>query len=379
MSGTAALAVGNLLGAVLGFALSALIGRGVGEAGLGAYATAAAWVFTLGLVVDAGVSARLTRDIAATPQRARALLEAAMRARLALGLLCAVGAWVFAPVLTGSPAATDALRVGVPLLLLNPLVAAYTAVFRAFGHLRRTAALNVAMLAAQTALTVVALGLGWGVAGAMLANVASSGAQALAAHRLYRRDRLPTSPETVAAWGLVRACWPFALAAVLAALQMRMGTVLSEAWAGAATAGLYAAAYRFIEAGRLIPQAAFDALLPALSASREHPERFAGLARRVGVRVAGYGVLFAIGCAVLGGRGQERRVTTLNALALAAQAAYSAALIPAYGLSGAGAALLLGELTGAVLPARCCYCAVIRYGFIVRYRKYFMIETSQYF
>jgi O-antigen/teichoic acid export membrane protein len=277
----------------------------------------------------------------------------------------------------------------VPLLLLNPLVAAYTAVFRAFGHLRRTAALNVAMLAAQTALTVVALGLGWGVAGAMLANVASSGAQALAAHRLYRRDRLPTSPETVAAWGLVRACWPFALAAVLAALQMRMGTVLSEAWAGAATAGLYAAAYRFIEAGRLIPQAAFDALLPALSASREHPERFAGLARRVGVRVAGYGVLFAIGCAVLGGwavpwafgapfapagdllrwvglaalpmavkywagvvwiaRGQERRVTTLNALALAAQAAYSAALIPAYGLSGAGAALLLGELTGAVL------------------------------
>lgn len=389
LNGAAALAVGNVVGAALGFAIAVLIGRVTGETGLGVYAAAAAWIFPVGLLVDAGVSAPLTREAAAYPLRAGSLLRAALRARLVMGGAAMFALFALAPVLTGTPQAADALRWGAPLVLLNPAVSAYTAVFRARRQMRHAALLNVGMLGGQTALTALALLAGWGVVGAVIANVVSSAGQLAAAHLTYRRDNLPTDSATVNPWPMVRAAWPFALAAVLAALQMRMGTALSEIWAGAAAAGLYAAAYRFIEAARLIPQAGFDALLPTLSALRDQPDAFARQARQMGIRVALYGVAFGVGCWLLAdwfvplafgadfapagdllrgmgvallpmslkywagvawiARGHERRVTQLNAVGLAAQFIYSALLIPAYGASGAAFALVLGETTGAAL------------------------------
>lgn len=389
MSGAAFLAVGNIVGAALAFALAVLIGRATGELGLGTYAAAAAWLFPVSLMVDAGLSGLLTRESAADPSRAVGLLRAAVRARLMLGSVTAVLLMVCAPWMTGTPGAADALRLGAPLVLLNPLVGAYTAALRARRQMRRAAALNVGMLAAQVGLTLGALGLGWGIPGAMLANVASSGLQLIVAWALNRRDGLTDDGSTPPMSSLLRAGWPFALAAVLAATQMRMGTALSEAWAGAAAAGMYAAAYRFIEAARLIPQAGFDALLPTLAAARGDSRLFARQAQRAGVLVGLYGAAFGIGCFLLASwfvplafgesfapagillrgmgfallpmslkywagvawiaRGRERRVTWLNGLGLAAQLVYSVVLIPAYGAAGAAYALVLGEFTGAAL------------------------------
>lgn len=388
-SGVAALAVGNLTGAVLGFFIAVLIGRGTGEEGLGAVATAMAWIFPLSLVVDAGLSAPLIREVAAIPTRMAGIMRATLQARGLLGMAVCGFLILAAPLLTSTLSASDALRVGAPLVLLNPLVGTYTAAFRARQRLWRAAALNVGMLILQVIFTILALSAGWGVAGVMLANVASSGVQLAVAWGWYRRDSTPDDRLTPPVWGRVRAAWPFALASVLAAIQMRMGVALTEAWAGAAAAGLYAAAYRFIEAGRLIPQAGFDALLPALSAVRDKSQHFKATAWGAGRFVTLYGAMFALGCFALGGwvipllfgdsfapsgnllrvmgvgllpmslkywagvvwiaRGEERRVTRLNAVALAAQLVLSAILIPTYGAAGATLALILGESIGAGL------------------------------
>lgn len=388
-SGVAALAVGNILGAALGFLIAVLLGRETGDVGLGVYATASAWIFPLSLAVDAGLSAPLTRDAAATPANTAGLVRVTLLARWLLGSIICLLLIIFAPFLTNAPASTVALRVGAPLVLLNPLVGTYTAVFRAHGRLQRVAALNIGMLTAQVFLTVIALGIGWGVMGAMLANVVSSGVQVLAAWGLYRRDSWTDNGVNFPLWGRIFAAWPFALASVLAAIQMRMGVALTELWVGAAAAGFYAAAYRFIEAGRLIPQAGFDALLPALSAVRHDPAQFTAQTRRAGLMVSGFGIIFSLGCLLFAGwgvpflfgdafaqsgdllrgmgvallpmslkywagvvwiaRGEERRVMRLNALALVGQLALSAVLIPLYGVSGAALALVGGEVLGAFL------------------------------
>lgn len=387
--GVAVLAAGNLVGAALGFLIAVLIGRVTGDVGLGAYAAAAAWIFPLSFVAEAGLSAPLTRDAAAYPTQTAGLVRATLLARWRLGgVVCAV-VMLLAPWLTATPVSAAALRVGAPLVLLNPLVGTYSAVFRAQGRLKRAAALNIGMLTTQLILTAVALSIGWGVVGAMFANVVSSAAQCVVAWACYRRDSQRDDGTLVAVWGRVWAAWPFAVASVLAAAQMRMGVALTEVWVSAAAAGVYAAAYRFVEAGRLIPQAGFDALLPALSAVREQPAIFAYRAGRVLWLLIGYGVVFAAGCLIIGelvvsllfgesfstsgvllrvmgvallpmtlkywagvvwiARGGERRVTRLNALALVGQLVVSAALIPPYGVVGAALSLVIGEGLGACL------------------------------
>src|SRR5690606_28302176 len=59
---------------------------------------------------------------------------------------------------------------------------------------------------------------------------------------------------------LLRRAWPFALAAILAALQARTGTILLERLTDTTQVGYYAAATRFVEAARMIPNALFGAL-----------------------------------------------------------------------------------------------------------------------
>ncbi len=389
MTGAAALAVGNLTGAALGFLIAVLIGRAAGAHGLGAYAAALAWIFPFSLLVDAGLSAFIAREAAQRPQDTHALLRAAGSARLSIGGLAAVLLAMAAPLLTTSSQAADALRLGAPLVMLNPWVSAYTAVFRARRQMALAAGLNVGMLTVQAALTVGLLAGGLGVQGAMLANVLSSAGQWAVAALLYHRHSPPIAAAHYPLKPLLGAAWPFALAGVLAAAQMRMGTALTELWAGAAAVGLYVAAYRFIEAGRLIPQAAFDALLPTLTRDRSHPAVFAQHATRAGMFVAAYGITVGLSSALLAqvvvpalfgaefrpagdllslmgwailpmslkywagvawiARGHEKHVTRQNAAALLIQALVSAVLIPAYAASGAAWALLIGESAGALL------------------------------
>lgn len=292
----AALMGSNVIGALLGFVISVLIGRASGQSGLGVYAAAVAWVFPLALVVDAGIGTLIGRDLA-YPQAPSswAYVRAATAARFLLGLPIVAVLYLFSPLLTGSALTAEGLAISAPLVILIPMVSVFSAIFRARGQRHYPAALNVGTLLVQVILTAAAFGAGWGVIGALRVNfVTTLGQLIIAALIWYWRFAEPALGPSVSVRDLLRRAFPFAAAALIAAVQMRLSIILLERLVSPEQAGTYTAAARLIEMGRLIPQGVFDAMLPFLTMMAAQPQVFK---RTFGLSLRGltaYGVVFGL-------------------------------------------------------------------------------------
>lgn len=380
-------------GAALAFLLSVLIGRVLGEAGLGIYAAVLAWVLPLSIIAEFGLGTLITRDVAQNPTLTHAYLRTSVQARLWLGGGLLLLLWWLAPLLSDDLLIVQGLRISAPLLLIYPLFGGFSAVFRAHQVVAPIAWLNIGMLLIQVALTALAFALGAGVLVALLLNTLTSAGQLVAAWWVYRQrfhsaKHQPSKPH-IAVWPLLRQSWPFALAAILSAAYVRISLILLEQTVSVAQVGQYAAAWRFVDAGVLLARAFFDALLPALAASTDNP---AGLARRFGHVQLGLllaGVLFGVGVSLLASpilnltygpqfadavpllqlaawsllplllknarivyayaQGHEARVNRVLLLTLIVRVLLSLWLIPASGASGAIWANMLSDLAGFVL------------------------------
>ncbi len=205
-------------------------------------------------------------------------------------------------------------------------------------------------------------------------------------NRVGKTGGLPAPGVT--ARQVVRMSRPFAVAGVLAILQMRVIVLLLDHYADAQQVGWYVAANRLVEAARLAPSALFVALFPQLAALAARPARFQRLFRTASGLVLGYSffvsVVMLIGASFLVrllfgpgfeesgnvlrlliwslvpglwralltlhlyARQQEQVVTLLLALSLAIQIGAGMMLIPAYGLNGAAWTVVLGETVLAV-------------------------------
>ena len=387
--GITLLAISNAGSAVLSFGLSALIGRGLGPNGFGAYATALAWVYPLSLVAEFGLGTLLTRDAAQNRPLEGLYLRPITQARLLMGGGLMLALIVLAPLLSADAGVIAGLRLSAPLILILPLFGQYTAIFRARQAMWPIPPLNLGMLAAQIALTVLAFALGGGLLAAFAVNTLTSAGQVAAAWWLWRRcfppPPLPPHSPPITLVGLLRRAWPFAAAALLAAVQARMGAVLLERLTDTAQAGWYAAAGRFVEAARVLPNAAFGAILPRLAALNAQESRrlflrtaalitsYALLAALVGNTLAApiinltYGAGYEASTAVLRlslwgllplllratltlYAYATRREGLTNAVTLGVigvQVALGLAWIPAQGATGAAGSLLAAEACGA--------------------------------
>jgi O-antigen/teichoic acid export membrane protein len=268
---TVTLLVNNGGGALLSFALSVIIGRALGEGGLGMYAAALAWVYPLSLVAEFGLGTLITREVAQDRASAADWLRAAAAGRLLIGGALTIALLILAPLLTSTP---TGLQISAPLIVIVPFVGVFTAVFRAYHVMWPVTWLNLGMLLAQMLLTALVLILGGGVLAALIVNVVTSAGQLIAAWIIYRIRFAPlavgarhASPPPIAL--LLRRAAPFALAGVLAAVQLRVGVILLEVFTNPGEVGYYTAATRFIDAARMIPNALFGALLPVLSAQSQ--------------------------------------------------------------------------------------------------------------
>ena len=386
---TLLLLASNVGGAVLLFALSVLIGRTLGREGLGVYSVVLAWVFPLSLLVDFGLSTLATREIAQNPTDAGQQLTLMAAARLLLGGLAALVLVAAAPLLSDDPAVVMGLRVSAPMAMLLPFYSSFTAAFKGMGAMWPIPWLNVGMLAAQVALSVAVQARGGDIVALLVVNTVTSLGQLLAAWLLWRRvfaPRVTPSParfDHAALRATLRRAWPFALAALFAALQMRISFILLERVDSVDEVAYFAAASRFVEAARLLPNAFFGALFPALAALTAQPDalrqtflRAFGLLALFGSAViAGawlfgapvinltYGEDFAGAAIVLGvlavalllsllrgaltlflyARNDERRVNVVNGSALLFQIPLSLFLIEATGAVGAAIALAVIE------------------------------------
>jgi len=266
---TQTLLISNVGGAVLSVLLSAVIGRTLGETGLGTYALALAWVFPLNLVVDFGLGTLLTRDVAATPTLAANYLHLIALQRLVMGgalLLLLIAA---TPLISPDLLLQRAITISAPMLIILPFFGMFSALLRAAGDMQAIAILNIGMLIAQLVITALVLAFGGDVIVALAINVITSAGQLAAAWAFSRRIRIFTPPATtrpIRLHFLLRSALPFAGAGILAAVGSRLTLILLEALTTTADVGYFNAASRFTEAAKLVPNAFFGALLPALAA-----------------------------------------------------------------------------------------------------------------
>lgn len=341
---------GNIGSAILSFLLSIFIGRVTGETGLGIYAAVLAWVFPLSLVTEFGLGTLITREVAQFPEKAAEYLHSVTQARLIIGGSLMLVLVLIAPLLSQDIGVVQGIRVSAPLVIILPFYSSFTAIFRAYQRMVYVALLNTGMLISQVVLTALVFANEGDIQGALVVNTLTSAGQLVAAWRVYRwRFDLtpqpplqiqpyspapspnPTSPPTsLSKHGegalkiptfvrggdrikmgsnvearhisllprklslrlLLKQGYPFAIAALLAAVQMRVNIILLENLSGAAVVGYYTAAQRFLDAGRMLPMALFDALFPLLSALAAQPEKLKITFQRVSLGVFGYGVLF---------------------------------------------------------------------------------------
>lgn len=426
---TGLLLVSNIGSAGLAFLISVVIGRLLGERGLGVYSASLAWVYPLSILADTGINTLLTREAAHSPDLEPVLLKAGLQARWLIAGGLALALFALAPLLSTDADVVHGIQLSAPLVFMLPTFGLYTAIFRARQVMWPIPILNLGMLIAQVGMTVLVLGQGGTVTDAFIVNTLTSAGQVPVAWWIYRtqfrkvkithRDteqaqttlNLSTQPimkvgtpfmasahETAASvcskitpiadrWKLIallRQAYPFAVAGVLAALQARVTILLLERGTTPEAVGQLAAAARLTEAGRMLPNAFFGALLPMLAALVAQPNDFQRLLRRVysgmllyGLALAGvfslgastilqvtYGPSFERGTLALQlmglvlipglmravqtlaayARGRESQVNRVLLLGLTAQGMVAIWLIPMQGVAGAAASLLVSEV-----------------------------------
>ncbi len=324
---TFTLIVSNAGSALLSFVLAALIGRALGEDGLGVYTAALAWVFPLSLVVEFGIGTLITRDLAAKPQLTQHYLRLALWERVIFGEVILLVLIICAPLLSTSPNVSRGLIIAAPLVLINPLYGTFTALFRAHQIMMPIAVMNLSMLVAQVIFTAWVFATGGDVLDALMVNTLTSAGQMLVSGMwwmYFSENYDPTSTAIVGAqyiaplpdnhisegsptdsriglYDILRRAYPFAIAAVLAALTTRIGYILLEQLTDTGEVGYFAAANRVIEGVKMLPNAFFGALFPLLASLSTDQPALNRTFRQITLGLAGFGGLVMLICTPLAG------------------------------------------------------------------------------
>ncbi|MGB7341310.1 MAG: flippase [Phototrophicaceae bacterium] len=291
---TLALLLSNGGSAVLSFMLSVMIGRVLGQDGLGIYATVLAWIFPLSLITEFGLGTLITRDIALKPEDSHAYLRASILARLVIGGVITLIIYSTAPLISQDIHIVRGLQIASPLIIILPFYSSFTAIFRAKQIMQPITWLNLGMLISQVSLTGLAFWYGEDIESVLIINTLTSFVQLFAAWLVYRRWFYEPSQQIIPLQTLLVAATPFAIAAVLAAIQSRIAIILLEQFTSTSDVGLYTAAARFIEAGRMLPHAFFDALFPVLASLATIPHELKRMFQRVLVGLTTFGIAFAV-------------------------------------------------------------------------------------
>ena len=287
------LLVSNGGSAILSFVLAILIGRFYGEGGLGIYAGVLAWIFPLSFIVEFGFGTLITRDVAQNPDLAPDYLRLTWQFRIMIGGLIVAGLCIISPVLSDQPIG---MIISSPLLIILPAYSAYTAIFRAHQRMLPIAFLNLGMLMAQVIFTGFAIITQAELIWLFVINTLTSLAQLLTARWVYQRYFYvkPKSDSSLQLRDIIRQSRPFAFAGILSAVQARFGILWLETVSTPIIVGLFVASLRFIDGAKMIPNALFGAIYPALSALKNNGQRLKRLFIQSQLGVGIYGIAVAV-------------------------------------------------------------------------------------
>lgn len=247
-------------------AVFVVLARLLGPEQLGQYAWAASFLAIAIALADGGMSPVLARDLVRTGARRHAWFANFLAVRLALGTLVALGGIVVAMLLAPAPVRLPVILCCVAL----PVIAArfYDPVFqvanRPFLSLYPTLAFVALAPLGIVAAMVAAEPVGWAVLASGAAGIGYGVVGAVLGWRLLRPDFTAVGREGMSEIG--RAMAPIMASALITALAQRVDVLIVAEIAGAAAAGKYNAAYRFVDIGAAMIVTVLTPLLTLFSA-----------------------------------------------------------------------------------------------------------------
>lgn len=289
-------AAADLAGKLVTFGVTIAAARALPADDFGVVALATTWGWLAGVTTDAGWSMYLAREVARQPARARALADQVVwrrgRAALGAGVLTALG---------GAALLDPSVAPGFALIVASQLASAVLETsMHLFRGLERTdieARIHAAqrLSAGVFAGAVLALrpslaGLG---AALLLAPMAALFVARREAHRLTAGPGASASAPRLDLATLRTLVWPLGLATIVSALYFRCDVFFVEHWHGTAAVGAYNAAFRLVDAIRLVPAAVLAVAFPSMVRARD-----GATIRRVALPLTAIGVAAGLGTAL---------------------------------------------------------------------------------
>jgi len=257
---------------LLSFGFSVLIVRNLGVQAFGQYAAVLAFGTTFAIIADLGLSPYAVRQVARWrdvpdgASRVNAFYGNVLMLRLLLSLLAAVlvtgAAW-----LTGRPLLMiGAIALNSLGLLLYSVQGASDAMLAGFERLDLSSGAKVLNQLAFVLVGAVALLLGIGYYGLIIANLIGVALMAYVCWRGARALGMRPLRATTAKWpALLRASLPFGVIGLALGLSYRFDSVLLNIFRSDAETGYYNAAYNLVFSAVLFSNVLNTALYPSLT------------------------------------------------------------------------------------------------------------------
>jgi O-antigen/teichoic acid export membrane protein len=271
-----------------------------------AFAMATGWL--LGVATDAGLSMYLARETARQPRRSRQFVLEIVGLRAGLAFVVATIAVVATPSLVPGHWRMQFVLV-VMAQLCGAILETIAHYFRGLQRSEIESAIHAAYRLTMLVLAVVVLWwwrrLDYLAIAMLVPGVIAIAVSLLVAVRLTGRLKPDTTelPEETHPWrppsgGLTtrkffRDVFPLGAAMLISALYFRIDVYFIQQWHGFQPVGGYNAAFRLVEALRLLPAAVMAVTFPLLVQAKD-----TDLVRRIGGRLAVAGGALAIVCAI---------------------------------------------------------------------------------
>lgn len=262
-----ALTISEFVSRGLGFVLSIVLARSLGEAGFGQYAYALALVSVLSIVSNFGLSVFMVRDVARVHGLAGEYLGKAVMVKSIVALLCVLGA-LSVNLLLGYP--WELILVALLLSLSLPfqsLLQSCQSIFQALERMEYIGGLSVARSTLSLLLIVGVLSLGYALPTMMFMQTVSYAAIAGLAFYVLKRQIGPVrlSFPQGELLSFVRGGLPFLYITLVYVLFYRMDVLMLQKMKGEAAVGWYGAAYELVNGFYFIPIILSTALFPVFS------------------------------------------------------------------------------------------------------------------
>lgn len=271
---TALLTAASILQKAVAFIYFALIARVVGVESTGVYFLALAMVTTVGVFGDFGLTSVLIRDVAREQNRAKEFLRRMIGIKLLVVPIAVIAAIVLPMVLRYGTASTFLIRCAIPIMLADTFSLTFYGVLRGMQELRYE---SLGIFIGQSITTIIGaivlFSVGPSLSWLIVALIVGSTWNAVfSAFQLWRRlgtDAFVPSWEAVGP--ILRAAFPFFLAAVFVKIYSYVDSFTLKAVIGDSAVGLYSVAYKLTYAFQFLPLAFVGALYPKLSSQSKDP------------------------------------------------------------------------------------------------------------